>query len=101
MRPAHVRLYFQGGAHSDFMLLDGTATVSRDPARIRQLWKPVMKTWFTEGENDPRITVIRVAPTTGYYWDTRHGMAVAGLKMLIGAAIGKTLDDSIEGTLKV
>jgi hypothetical protein len=28
-----------------------------------------------------------------------HGKAVAGLKMLIGAAIGKTLDDSIEGTL--
>ena len=35
----------------------------------------------------------------GYYWDTKHGRAVMGLKMLIGAAIGKTLDDSIEGTL--
>jgi hypothetical protein len=33
--------------------------------------------------------------------DTKHGTAVAGVKMLIGAAIGKTLDDSIEGTLRV
>ena len=50
-------------------------------------------------EHDPRITVIRVTPTDGYYWDTKHGNAVAGVKMLIGAAIGKTLDDSIEGEL--
>ena len=100
-RNADVRLYFQGGAHSDFLLLDGTATVSRDKARIKELWKPIMKTWFTEGENDPRITVIKVTPNEGYYWDTKHGMAVAGIKMLIGAATGKTLDDSIEGKLRV
>jgi general stress protein 26 len=98
---SHVRLYFQGSAHSDFLLLDGTASVTRDKQRIKELWKPIMKTWFTEGENDPRITVIAVKPTQGYYWDTKHGMAVAGIKMLIGAATGKTLDDSIEGRLKV
>ena len=27
----------------------------------------------------------------------KHGSLVAGAKMLVGAAIGKTLDDSIEG----
>ena len=69
----------------------------RSQARIKKLWKPVLKTWFTEGEDDPRITVIRVAPSGGYYWDNKHGAAIAGVKMLIGAAIGKTLDDSIEG----
>jgi len=47
----------------------------------------------------PRITVIRVQPSGGYYWDNKHGAAIAGAKMLIGAAIGKTLDDSIEGTV--
>jgi hypothetical protein len=40
-----------------------------------------------------------VKPTDGYYWDTKHGAAIAGAKMLIGAAIGKTLDDSVEGQL--
>jgi general stress protein 26 len=101
LRNPSVRLYFQGGAHSDFLLLEGEASVSRDKARIKELWKPVMKTWFTEGQDDPRITVIRFSPSDGYYWDTKHGMAVAGMKMLIGAAVGKTLDDSIEGKLRV
>ena len=96
-----VRLYFQGSPHSEFLMLTGHATVSADKAKIKELWSPVLRTWFTEGIDDPRITVIKVTPTEGYYWDNKHGNAIAGIKMLIGAAIGKTLDDSIEGTIAV
>jgi general stress protein 26 len=94
-----VRLYFQRSAHSGFMQLDGIGMISRDKAKIKELWKPILKTWFTEGEDDPRITVISVKPATGYYWDNKHGNAIAGVKMMIGATIGKTMDDSIEGKL--
>jgi len=97
----HVHLYFQGSAHSDFLYLYGTATISNDKNIIKELWEPLLKTWFTEGENDPRISVIQFKPIKGYYWDTKHGAAIAGIKMLIGAAIGKTLDDSIEGKIQV
>lgn len=31
------------------------------------------------------------------FFCTAAGDAIAGIKMLVGAAIGKTLDDSIEG----
>ena len=58
-----------------------------------------MKVWFTEGENDPRIALIRVSPQAGYYWDNKHGNMVAGAKMLVGLVFGKTLDDSIEGKI--
>lgn len=94
-----VKLYFKRSTHAGFMELDGIATVSQDRAKIKELWSFVLKTWFTEGEDDPRITVIQVVPKSGYYWDNKHGQAVAGAKMLVGAAIGKTLDDSIEGKL--
>jgi general stress protein 26 len=96
-----VKLFFQGSAHSDFMYLSGKASISKDPAKIKELWKPILKTWFTEGKKDPRISVIHVIPEEGYYWDTKHSAAVAGIKMLVGAAIGKTMDDSIEGKLEV
>lgn len=100
-RDPSVQLYFQGSAHSDFLMLTGRASISRDQEKIEELWEPIVKTWFTEGVDDPRITVIKVTPTNGRYWDTKHGNAVAGAKMLIGAAIGKTLDDSVEGTLTI
>lgn len=96
-----VTLHFQGSAHSDFLVLKGSATASRDEDKIKELWQPIFKTWFTGGENDPRISVVRFVPTEGYYWATKHGFAVAGIKMVVGALTGKTLDDSIEGKVRV
>ena len=97
---ATVSLFFQGSEHSDFLHLRGKASVSRDRQKIEELWEPVMKSWFTEGKDDPRITVIKVGPTEGYYWDNKHGNFVAGIKMMFGAVTGQTLDDSIEGRVK-
>jgi len=94
-----VKLYFQVGAHAGFLELEGRAEVMQDRTMIKQLWNPMLKTWFTEGEDDPRITVIRFTPQSGYYWDNKHGSVVAGAKIAVGALIGKTLDDSIEGRL--
>lgn len=96
-----VQLLFQGGAHSHFLSIYGTATISTDKALIDELWEPILKTWFTEGKDDPRITAIKVDTQEGYYWDNKHGNAVAFVKMAAGAIMGKTLDDSIEGKVEV
>lgn len=96
-----VQLMFQRSAHSDFLTVHGMAAISKDKAKIKELWEPIIKTWFTGGVDDPRITVIRVTPEQGYYWDNKHGNAVAMVKMAAGAIMGKTLDDSIEGKIDV
>jgi general stress protein 26 len=98
-RDAHVQLLFQGSSYSDFMTVYGSAVISKDRAQIVELWEPILKDWFTGGVDDPRITVIAVRPREGYYWDTKHGRVVALAKRVIGAAIGTTLDDSVEGKL--
>ena len=100
-KDAAVQLLFQGSTYSDFLSLYGQATISTDKAKIKELWEPVLKTWFTEGVDDPRITVIRFDAEEGYYWDTKHGQIVAFAKQLAGALTGKTLDDSIEGRLEI
>ncbi|MEO8711503.1 MAG: pyridoxamine 5'-phosphate oxidase family protein [Parafilimonas sp.] len=96
-----VQLVMQGSAHSDFLSINGRAEISKDKNKIEELWDGIMKTWFTEGKDDPRITVIKVISENGYYWDTKHGQAVGLVKMVVGAIAGKTLDDSIEGKIKV
>jgi general stress protein 26 len=96
-----VQLLFQGSDYSDFLMLYATATISDDKAKIKELWKPILKVWFTEGEDDPRISVIKVEPETGYYWDTKHNAAVGLVKRVAGAIMGKTIDDSIEGEITI
>ena len=96
-----VQLLFQGSNYSDFLNLYGTATISEDKGKIKELWKPILKTWFTEGVDDPRISVIKVVPEEGYYWDTKHNMVLGLLKRVTGAIVGKTMDDSIEGKIHI
>ncbi len=83
------------------MNLYGTASIYDDQQKINELWNPILKTWFTEGKEDPRISVIKITLKEGYYWDTKHNMAIGLLKRLTGAIIGKTMDDSIEGNIVV
>ena len=97
----NVQLLLQGSAHSDFLSIYGVASISTDKEMIKELWEPIIKTWFTGGVDDPRITVIKVETTEGYYWDNKHGNAIALVKMAAGAIMGKTLDDSIEGKISV
>ena len=100
-RDPFVHLLFQGSAHSDFLNIYGIAEIVEDRSKIDELWQPILKTWFTEGKDDPRISVIKVVPSEGYYWDNKHGNAVAFAKQAVGSVIGKTLDDSVEGKLDV
>jgi general stress protein 26 len=96
-----VQLYFQGSAHGDFLEINGHGSVSQDPVKIDHLWRPIMKNWFTEGREDPRISVIKVTPVDGYYWETKHGFLISGVKILLGSVTGNTSDDSREGELRV
>ena len=95
-----VQLLFQGSSYDDFLNIEGKATVSKDKAKIKELWEPILKTWFTEGIDDPRISVIKVEPTGGYYWDTKHGKMIEMLKMAAALVTGTSMDDGIEGMLQ-
>lgn len=96
-----VQLLFQGTAFNNYLSLYGRVIISQDKAKIHELWEPTMNTWFTEGEDDPRITVLQFIPSEGYYWDTKNGIAVASIKRLFGAIVGETYDDSIQGNISV
>ena len=95
-----VQLLFGNPGDSQYLTLQGTATISDDPELKKQHWTPMAKTWFNAGVNDPDLTIIRVEPTDGYYWDTKHGKMYSFLKMTAGALTGQTIDDSVEGQVR-
>lgn len=96
-----VQLLFQANKYSGFVSIYGSAETIDDQQKIDELWQPMFKVWFEKGKNDPMITLIKVNPTDGYYWDTKHGKAIAFLKIAVSLVTGKAMDDSIEGNLKV
>jgi len=55
--------------HSINLSISGVARLSRDPAKIDELWNETYKTWFPKGRNDPDLALISVEPEEGEYWD--------------------------------
>ena len=94
-------LIFSQPGKETYMSVHGRSEVLYDKDKIEELWNPIVKTWFTEGKDDPKISVIKFTPDEAYYWDTKNGKMVSFLKILAGAITGKTMDDGIEGKLKV
>jgi general stress protein 26 len=98
-RDPRVTLFFKEGDNGGHLKLDGNTTQVTDPATIHRLWSPKLRAWFTEGEDDPRICVLRVDPVGGEYWDNRHGAALTGVKLLFGALVGQRVDEGVHGQL--
>jgi general stress protein 26 len=52
-----------------YIVMAGSAQLSRDPELIRRLWNPTYRAWFPEGKDDREATVIRVAVQRIDYWE--------------------------------
>lgn len=70
---APATLIFQSDDENAYLQLDGSASVTRDRARMARLWTPMARTWFPEGLEDPHLTLIRFDATGGHYWDSPGG----------------------------
>ncbi len=95
-----VQLFFSNTGNQEYLSIYGTAEIVRDVAKAKELWSPIAKTWFNDGPEDPTLTIIKVTPEDGYYWDTKDGKLISLIKMAAGAITGKEIDGSLEGKLK-
>ena len=98
---SEVQLFFSNTGDSEYLTVFGEATISEDKKKIEELWTPIAKAWFTEGKDDPRISVIKVTPKDAFYWDTKSGKMISMIKIAASVLAGKTMDNGVEGSLSV
>lgn len=92
-------LLFQDSKHSGFLNIYGISEIVYDQQKIDDLWKPLLKVWFQGGKDDLKISLIKVEPTSVYYWDNKHEDVITFAKMAASVVMGKTMDDTVEGNL--
>ena len=100
-REPEAQLIYSSEKNEEYLSLYGDAVVMYDRQKVEELWSPLVKVWFQEGPDDPNLSLIRFTPREGYYWDTQHGKVVAFAKMAASVVVGKTMDDGVQGELKV
>lgn len=97
----NVQLFFSHPAKSSYLVVNGEAEIILDKTKIEELWTPIAKIWFKDGKDDTNISIIKVKPTTAYYWDTDGNKMINFLKMVASVVTGTNLITGNQGALKV
>jgi len=100
-RDQHVTLDYSDPDHNKYITLRGTATLSQDRAKIKELWSVMYKAWFPEGEDDPDIAVMRVEVAEGEYWEANSSKIVMGIRYVAAAVTGGQVSVGEAGHVKV
>jgi general stress protein 26 len=97
----NVQLFFSHPEKNSYLVVNGASEIILDKTKIEELWTPIAKIWFKEGKDDPNISIIKVTPTTAYYWDTDGNKMINFLKMVASVVTGTNLVEGNQGALKV
>jgi general stress protein 26 len=60
-----------------YLSITGRATVRRDPAKAKQIWKKLDDMWWKGGPDDPNARVLKIEPITAELWDGPSSSLVA------------------------
>jgi general stress protein 26 len=85
-----VNLAFANTSDQKYVSVTGTAAVSNDRAKIKQLFSTPAKAWW-DSADDPNIRVLKITPDDAEFWDS-PGSVISYVKMAAAAATGTRPD---------
>lgn len=71
-----------------WLSISGRGSVSKDPAKIDELWNTGAEAWFEGGRDDPAVALLRVQAVTAEYWTSNAPMVVTLAKYAKAAVTG-------------
>jgi general stress protein 26 len=87
---AQVNVSYESG--KGYLSLSGRASIVHDRAKIEEFWNPAIEAWFENGEDDPKVALIKVAAESAEYWANLDSKPVALLKYAKARATHSTPD---------
>lgn len=82
---------YGSAAGGEWATVNGHVRTVNDRSKIRDLWSPFWKNWFT-GPDDPSIILLEVIPDSAEYWDSGN-MVLSAVKLAIAAVTGRHVNE--------
>ncbi len=89
-RNPDVNLSFADAGDQKYISVTGTAVVSNDRVKIKELFSMPAKAWW-DGPDDPNIRVLKIIPDDAEFWDS-PGSVISYVKMAAAAVTGTRPD---------
>ncbi len=81
---------------NSYVSITGTASIVTDKGKIEELWHPTLRAWFPDGLEDPNISLLKVDPEKGEYWDSESSTFVQVAELARALVTGTTLESAGE-----
>ncbi|HET6543117.1 MAG TPA: pyridoxamine 5'-phosphate oxidase family protein [Chryseolinea sp.] len=94
-----VQLVYINESDSSYLSIEGTAYLSFDQERMRELFNPFVKAWFPKGLKDPSLALLMVHPREMEYWSNDDSKVLTYLKILTAAATGSQPSVGVHGKI--
>ena len=88
-----VNVAFSDPEDSLYVSVAGHAELTRDRAKIDELWSPLVAAWFDGGKDDPHLSLIKVHVNSAEYWDTKSSKMTQLYALAKSALTGKAPRD--------
>lgn len=75
-----------------YVSVSGTASMTKDRAKMEELWNPILKAWFPEGLDDPHICLLKVDVEQAEYWDSPSSTLVQIAGFVKALVTGQSAD---------
>jgi general stress protein 26 len=98
---AHPEVNVSVGDSKGWLSFSGTARVSRDQAKIDELWNPWAAAYFEGGREDPAVALLEVDVATIEYWDLDKPAIAQVFEVVKGLITRQAPDVGESGTIQV
>ena len=79
----------------------GRAEITKDRAKIEELWSPIHKAWFPEGLDDPTLALLKVSVEEAEYWDAPSSKLVQIAGFVKALVTGQEADYGEHGKINL
>ena len=87
-RQSVINISFSNPSDNVYVSMSGDAVLIKDLQKAKQLWNPMVKTWFPLGSNDPHLSLIKFSTYSAEYWDAHTNKMVELFAMAKAAITG-------------
>jgi general stress protein 26 len=94
-----VSIAISNESNQNYLMINGTATLVNDKAKMKELWSSIVKAWFPLGLEDPDMTLIKVVPNEVNYWDSSSSTMVMLFNVIKAIVTGKEYEEGEHGKI--
>ena len=84
-----VGLVFIDSSDKAYLSITGRAYVTRDPAKLKAVWRKTDEVWWPGGADDPNVCLLRIEPVRAELWDGPASAAVEAFEFVKAKVTGK------------